>query len=358
MVVECPSGIDASSSGWLREILSHSKDSTWTGVVIDFTGIANIDPSGRRLLQNFHRSLVEQGRSLGLVTDMEDLRQELVHEQGATLLASLSELKRSIHEMPADRMRILQSLGGRSSNLLSFRLRCPVCRCEGVNGWIPDPQMHHYAWFPEEITRQLVLKDESENALPVDSYSVAVCPECLFAASRVDWFDLPGSHIPSTLPEGAIERLAKTFARRRGIVAEIPTDIPYPVWFGMPRTREAIRIAWALCEESLRALGRDRASTDGFGIAVSILMQAKFANDADDLERYYTAAYVWLRQVAEQFGSYAEDRLAEAHVYLLSVELALGRDAEAHATFHAIEDRWNSDAELQTWVDRARQLLK
>ena len=148
------------------------------------------------------------------------------------------------------------------------------------------------------------------------------------------------------------------FARRRGIVAEIPTDIPYPVWFGMPRTREAIRIAWALCEESLRALGRDRASTDGFGIAVSILMQAKFANDTDDLERYYTAAYVWLRQVAEQFGSYAEDRLAEAHVYLLSVELALGRDAEAHATFHALEDRWNSDAELQTWVDRARQLLK
>lgn len=358
MVVECRSGIDASSAGWLREILAHSKDSTWTGVVIDFTGIAGIDSTGRRLLQNFHRSLVEQGRSLGLVTDMEDLRQELVTEQGATLLSSLSDLKRSIHEMPADRMRVLQSIGGRSGNLISFRLRCPICRCEGVNGWLPDARLHHHEWHPDEITRQFVADGDAENALPVDSYSVAVCPECLFASTRIDWFDLPGSHMPSTLPEGAVERLAKGAARRRAIVAETPTDVPFPVWFGMPRTREAIHVSWQLCEESLRAAGRDRVSTDGFGIAAAILMQAKFAGDTDDLERYYTAAYVWLKQVAEQFGSYADDRLIEANVYLLSVELALGREAEAHATFHAVEDRWGSDPELRTWVERARQLLK
>lgn len=358
MVIECRTGLDASSSGWLREVLTHTRDSTWTGVVIDFTGVVAIDPSGRLLLQNFHRSLVDQGRSLGLVTDREELRRDLAQESGATLLSSLSELKRSIHEMPADRMRVLQILGGRTSNLLSFRLRCPVCRCDDVKGWLPDPHQHKHVWYPHEITRQLVAWEDPENGLPVDAYAVAVCTECLFASSRIDWFDLPGSQLPSTLPEGGIERLSKGFARRRAVMSDANKDVPFHIWFGMPRTREAIQMAWSLCEESLRALGRDRASTDGFGIAVAILMQAKYANDADDLEKFYTAAYVWLRQVAEQFGSYAEDRLAEAHVYLLSVELALGRENEARAVLRTLESRWHSDPDAQTWLERARSLVK
>ncbi len=358
MVVECRSGLDASSSGWLREILGHTRDSTWTGVVVDFTGVNALDPSGKLLLQNFHRSLVDQGRSLGLVTDRDDLRRELAMESGATLLSSLSELKRSIHEMPADRMRVLQILGGRTSNLLSFRLRCPVCRYEDVKGWLPDPHQHRHEWFPHEITRQLVAIEDPANSLPVDAYLVAVCPECLFAASRIDWFDLPGSQLPSTLPEGGIERLSKGFARRRAVMGERNKDVPYNIWFGMPRTREAIQMSWTLCEESLRALGRDRASTDGFGISVAILMQAKFAGDDDDLNRFFTAAYVWLRQVSEAIGSYAEDRLAEAHVYLLSVELALGREAEARAVLQTLESRWHADPDAQAWLERARSLLK
>lgn len=358
MVVECREGIDASSAGWLRGILGNTRDSTWLGVVMDFTGIRRLDPSGRMLLQNFHRSLVAQGRSLGLVSDIEGLRQELSGEEGVTFLANLSELKRSIHEMPPDRMLALQSLGSRNSNLLGFRLRCPVCRCEDVKGWIPDPKAHAFVWVPEEITRQLVLEEDPENAFAVDAYSVAVCPECLFASNRIDWFDLPGSQLPSSLPEGGIERLAKTFARRRGVVSEGVQDVPFQVWFGMPRTDEAVQATWALCEESLRALGRDQATTDGFGIAFSILMQAKFATGDQDLERFYTAAYVWLRQVVDQFGSYAEDRLAEASVYLLSVELALGREGDARGTLQTIENRWGGDPEFVTWVERARLLLR
>lgn len=359
MVVECHGGLDASSAGWLRGILSNTRDSTWLGVVMDFSGVRSLDAPGRRLLQNFHRNLVAQGRSLGLVVDHDPLRQELsIEEEGVTFLASLSELKRSIHEMPPDRMLALQNLGSRNANLLGFRLRCPVCRCDDVKGWIPDPRAHKFVWVPEEITRQFVAEEDPENAFAVDEYSVAVCPECLFASNRVDWFDLPGSHLPSTLPEGSVERLAKTFAKRRSVVAEMVQDVPFRVWFGMPRTHEAVQVAWSLSEETFRALGRDQSTTDGFGIAVSILMQAKFASENQDLERYFTAAYVWLRQVVEQFGSYAEDRLAEASVYLLSVELALGRDADARNSLQAIETRWADDPELRTWVDRARQLLR
>lgn len=358
MVIECNSGLDASSAGWLRGILANLRDSTWMGVVMDFTGIRTLDPSGRRLLQNFHRSLIEQGRSLGLVADHEELRQELSNEEGVSFLASLSELKRSIHEMPPDRMLALQGIGGRAGNLLAFRLRCPVCRCEDVKGWIPVPQAHTHVWVPEEITRQFVANEDPENAFPVDEYSVAVCPECLFAANRIDWFDIPGSMLPSTLPEGSVERLAKSFARRRAVVAEQAQDVSFQVWFAMPRTQGSIHVSWALCEESLRALGRDRSTTDGFGIAVAILMQAKFAPEDADLEKFFTAAYVWLRQVVEQFGNYAEDRLAEASVYLLSVELALGREGDAKNTLQAMQSKWGGDPELRTWVERAQQLLK
>jgi hypothetical protein len=64
-----------------------------------------------------------------------------------------------------------------------------------------------------------------------------------------------------------------------------------------------------------------------------------------------------LRQVVDQVGNYAEDRLAEAHVYLLSVALALGREAEARLVQRQAVERWGKDPEMAIWLDRARDLL-
>jgi len=135
-------------------------------------------------------------------------------------------------------------------------------------------------------------------------------------------------------------------------------EVPTQVFFGMPRVDRAVQCAWALAEESLRAVGRDRSSTDGFGIAVSLLMQAKYAREGEDLSKYYTAAYVWLRQVSEMVGNYAEDRLAEDHVYLLSVAFAMGRENEAIQVGKQIVDRWGKDPDMAFWVERARELMR
>lgn len=355
--MECRSGLDTTDSAWMREILAQIRDSTWTGVVLDLSGLAALDPAGRRLLGNFHRSLGEQGRSLEVVADQASLRDEIVAEGVIAVLHDLSELKRSIHEIAPERLHALTSSGVRNSNLLGFRLRCPICRCEDVRGWLPDPAQHHRAWLPQEITFQVVA-DNSENFLSVDAYSVAVCPECLFSSNRLDWFDAPSIRLPAALPEGSAERLAKGYARRRSLVQDVLLDTPLSVFFGMPRLDRAVQCAWALAEESLRAVGRDRTSTDGFSISVSIMMQAKFAKEGDDLEKFYTAAYVWLHQVVEQVGNYAEDRLAEATVYLISVALALGRENEAQQIFKRSCARWESDPSMETWMDRARELLR
>jgi hypothetical protein len=87
-------------------------------------------------------------------------------------------------------------------------------------------------------------------------------------------------------------------------------------------------------------------------------MQAKFAREGEDLNKFYTAAYVWLRQVVEQVGNYAEDRLAEATVYLISVSLALGRDAEAENILRQSAPRWENDPSMSIWLERARELLR
>jgi len=356
MVVECRFGLEAADAGWMREILAQVRDSTWAGVVLDLSGQEEIDPSGKRMLSNFHKGLADQGRALEVVADSDALREGLQVDQSIVVLQDLSELKRSIHEMAPERLQALLSTGSRNSNLLGFRLRCPVCRCEDVRGWLPDPAQHHSTWIINEITIQLQ-SDDPENTLAVDAYSVAVCPECLFAATRMDWFDSPSVRLPATLPEGSIERLTKSFARRRALVQDVATDTPMSVFFGMPRLDRAVQCAWALAEESLRAVGRDRSSTDGFGIGVSILMQAKFAKEGEDLDRFYSAAYVWLRQVVDQVGNYAEDRMAEAHVYLLSVALALGRETEAGQVRRQAVERWGKDPEMAIWLDRARELL-
>ncbi len=355
VVVECRSGLDATSSGWMRDILSQVRTSAWTGVVLDLSGVGSLDPGGRRLLVNFHRGLSENGRSLEIVTDVESVRSDLTTEGGLAVLQDLSELKRSIHEMAPERLRTLLASGTRVSNLYGFRLRCPVCRCEDVKGWIADPTQHHKVWLSHEITLQSVT-DNPEDALSVEAYAVAVCPECLFAATRVDWFDSPSTRLPATLPEGSADRLSKAFARRRLLVQEANIETPLPVFFGMPRVDRAVQLSWALAEESLRSVGRDRSSTDGFGIAVAILMQAKFAAEGEDLMRFFTAAYVWLKQVVGQVGNYAEDRLAEANVYLLSVALAMGRESEAAQIMKNLEQGCGDDPEAQVWLERARQL--
>jgi len=356
MVVECRYGLEAADAGWMREILAQVRDSTWAGVVLDLSGREEMDPSGRRMIANFHKGLADQGRALEVVADSEALREGLQIDQSIVVLQDLSELKRSIHEMAPERLQALLSTGARNSNLLGFRLRCPVCRCEEARGWLPDPAQHRNAWISNEITIQLQ-PDDPENSFAVDAYSVAVCPECLFAATRMDWFDSPSVRLPATLPEGSIERLTKSFARRRAMVQDVVMETALSAFFGMPRLDRAVQCAWALAEESLRAVGRDRSSTDGFGIGVSILMQAKFAKEGDDLHRFYSAAYVWLRQVVDQVGNYAEDRLAEAHVYLLSVALALGREAEARLVQRQAVERWGKDPEMAIWLDRARDLL-
>lgn len=357
MVVECHEGLDATDSTWMRDILAQVKDSTWTGVVLDLSGAATLDPSGRRLLANFHKGLSDQGRALEIVADRPQLQEDLRGDGAFAVVNDLSELKRSIHEMAPERLQALVSTGAKTSNLLGFKLRCPVCRCDDVKGWIADPTRHHRQWLAHEITMQLVA-DTPDDCLDVDAYSVAVCPECLFASSRVDWFDLAGGRLPSTLPEGSVERLSKSFARRRAIVQDMVNDTPMGVFFKMPRLDKAVQCAWALTEESLRSVGRDRTSTDGFGIGVALLMQAKYAKEGEDLGKFYSAAYVWFRQVVEQVGNYAEDRLVEANVYLLSVALAMGRETEATQVLKQIKNRWGGDTELETWVERAKELVR
>ena len=355
--MECRSGLDTADSSWMREILAQIRDSTWTGVVLDMSGLSWLDPAGKRLLGNFHRSLGEQGRSLEVVADQAGLRDEILAEGSIPVLQGLSELKRSIHEIAPERLRALLSSGVRNSNLLGLRLRCPICRCEDVRGWLPDPAQHHRTWLPQEITLQVVPND-SENFLAVDAYSVAVCPECLFSANRLDWFDAPSVRLPASLPEGSAERLAKSYARRRALVQDVLLETPLSVFFGMPRLDRAVQCGWALAEESIRSVGRDRTSTDGFNISVCILMQAKFAKEGEDLDKYFTAAYIWLRQVVDQVGNYAEDRIAEATVYLISVALALGRENEANQIFRQSCARWETDPSMETWIERARELLR
>ncbi len=360
IVVECHQGVDLAMASLLRNVAESQRDTGWSGVILDLGDIATLDGNGQKILANFHQTLRQMGRTLGMVVKDPFLRESLRGAENYQLLADLSGLKRSIHEMSSDRQELLETLGVPGGNLLSFTLRCPLCHCETVKGWMPIPKVHRLEWFPNEITPQMVWEKGREDMLDVETYRAAVCPECLFAASRLDWFDLPLHGLRTTLHDSALDRLVKNSMRRRLMLSgeRIDDDTSLSTFFGMPRLRQAAGLAWALSADVLQVVGKESSSIDSLGIGVSHIMRARFASDGEDLERHFTAAYIWLKTALEHPESYAEERMAEASVYLVSACLAIGRDDEARSVQATAHNSWDGRSEMDFWLERGDALLQ
>ncbi len=318
VVVECPRGVTFSTAAVLREAVESQRDPGWTGVIIDLGEVSVLDPNALKILTNFYQSMRQTGRAAGLVVRNALLRDRLSSFDGYIILPDLARLKRAIHEITPERDRLLASVGKRTSNLLSFTLRCPLCRCETVKGWMPRLEGSERRWFTNEITPQLVWEGEEET-LDAETYSIAVCPECLFASSRLDWFDMPVHGIHSTLHDDVRDRLAKNSLRRRMMLSNenLEGDMTLVNYLGMPRLRAAARFAWGLSADALQVVGKDSPNLiDSLGVGLSYIMQARFAPEGADLKPYYSAAYIWLKMALKHPESYAEDRMEEASVYL------------------------------------------
>lgn len=359
IVVECREGLDPGTASVLRSVIE-TRDSGWIGAIINLGASAQIDSNGRRILANFHQALKQQGRTLGLVVEDLELRNNLAEsEDQITLLADLSELKRSIHEMSAERRKGLELGGMRQTNLLAFQLRCPLCRCELVKGWMPAPKAHRLVWVPNEITPQMVRVDGVEELLDVETYQPAVCPECLFAAVRLDWFDNPVLNLRTTLQDSALDRLVKNSQRRRMLLSgeKMEEDVSLPTFFGMPRLRQASGFAWSLAADAMQVIGKERSAIDAMGVATSHIMRARFAKDGESLETHFTGAYIWLRTALENPDNYAEERMAEASVYLVSVCLAMGREHEAKEVRQKAAAQWGARRDFDFWLERNDALL-
>ncbi|MEN9354094.1 MAG: hypothetical protein RL318_1419 [Fibrobacterota bacterium] len=359
IVVECREGLDPGAASVLRSVIE-TRDSGWVGAILNLGASSKIDSNGRRILTNFHQALRQQGRTLGLVVEDVDLRNQLAEgEDQITLLADLSELKRSIHEMSTERRKALEQGGMRQTNLLAFQLRCPLCRCELVKGWMPSLKLHKLEWSANEITPQMVRVDGVQELLDVETYRPAVCPECLFAAVRLDWFDNPILNLRTTLQDSSLDRLVKNSQRRRMLLSgeKMEEDVSLPTFFGMPRLRQAASFAWALAADAMQVIGKERSSVDAMGVAMSHIMRARFAKEGESLEKHYTGAYIWLRTALETPDNYAEERMAEASVYLVSVCLAMGREAEAKEVRHKAALQWGERRDFSFWLDRSESLL-
>jgi hypothetical protein len=360
VVIECLQGIEPSSASILRNVMDVARDPSWTGAVLDLGLTGQIDPNGRKMLINFQHALSNVGKTLTLVVEVESLRNLLQSDEQFLLLANMSELRRSIHEMSLERQKHLEESGIHNSNLLSFKLCCPLCRSDLVKGWMPAPGMHIREWMPNEVTPQLVRDDGHTESLDVETYTPAVCPECLFAATRLDWFDIPSLDLRTTLSDTALDRLVKTSQRRRILLSseKIEEDMSLFTFFGMPRLPQAAAFAWALAADSIQVVGKERAAVDSLGVAMSHIMGARFAREGKSLEKHYTAAYIWLKTSLDHSENYAEERMIEASVYLVSICLAMGRDHEAKEVFKKAKQKWGGHAEYSFWLGRSESLLK
>lgn len=360
VVIECLQGIEPSSASILRGVMEIVRDPSWTGAVLDLGKTGQIDVNGRKMLANFQHALRNHGKTLTLVVEVESLRETLLHEESFLLLNDMSELRRSIHEMSPERQELLENAGSPNSNLLGFKLRCPLCRSDLVKGWMPVPGLHIREWMPNEVTPQLVRDDGQTESLDVETYMPAVCPECLFAATRLDWFDLPSLELRTTLSDTALDRLVKNSQRRRILLSseKIEEDMSLFTFFGMPRLPQAAAFAWALAADSIQVVGKERAAVDSLAVAMSHIMGARFAKEGTSLDKHYTAAYIWLKTALEHPDNYAEERMAEASVYLVSICLAMGRDQEAKEVFEKACLQWGDRQDMAFWLGRSASLLK
>jgi hypothetical protein len=344
-----------------KNALSADLEDSHIHIAIDLRKMRQIDVTGLRFFKNLHSLLASKKRKLAFFGGDEAIRERIYneHPKGFEIFDSLEDFEYNFHEIDRMTYHNLFEVANGTSGVRTLHLRCPMCHNDRIRGFVFNLENYGFEWTDTSITPRWVDKSEHPDRTDVEMYRVAVCNECFFASTRIDWFDILMSEgiVESVLTEDQMERIANRLAMRKDLLVDHPS-MSSNTYFGFPRERRASYVSWKLNEMTCRDIARDKTSTDGYDIAFSNFMMCKYIEDENAIEDQLSTALAWLHGVLANQERFATARVIQSYVYIVSVYLARGKFSEALKYQQEMLKRWGAEDEYGFWLDRATQLIE
>lgn len=334
------------------DILDAKKD-----IALDVRKVGSIDVTGMRFLENLKEALGKSSKELVLY-GANAVIEEKAEQSKITIYTTQADFERGFHEMSLKSIKHYLELSQGEGQVRSLNLECPLCGYEKIKGFMLDEAVHELTWVEGSITPEWRFTGGAENEIDFDLYTVAVCSNCFFASHRVDWFNMNvlEGKVYSVLTQDQKDRIANHNNQRKEVALEIPA-VRDPMFFAMPRERQAAYAAWRLNEITLRTEGKEKGDLDGFEIAVCNFMMCKFGDRPENIDNQLNTAMAWLLSILENKNRYSTLRIVKTYVYCISIELAMSRLKNAEKYLRDFEELYTGDEEVKMWLLRAKELV-
>lgn len=325
---------------------------------LDLRKVENLDNTGFKFIKNMGLVLQKDQKQMVFFGANVELKSKLEAEIDLPVFGSLQDFEGSFHEMNPKVFQNYFELAYGNSALRTLNLKCPICGNEHIKGFFYEYDAYGQYWSDNYITP--VWKDPRPGAEKVDleMYKVAVCSECLFASTRMDWFgvNLPEGLVPSVLTQEEKDRIANKIANRKEVALNHPA-VKSDIFFGFPRETKAAYLAWKLNEMTCRDIGKDKTNTDGFDIAFSNLMMCKYTEDNKLIHEQLDTALAWLHGVLTHPDHYSTHRIMQAYIYIASIYLTRDKLSEATKYQKELELRFSGEESFEFWNERIKELI-
>lgn len=330
-------------------------------LALDLRKLTSIDTTGLRFLKNLDQALKKEKRQFVLFGGDESIREKIENDNPKQyqIFPSLEEFEYSFHDVDRMTYHNYFELAVGTESVRTLKLRCPICGNEHIKGFVLNLEDYEFEWVDQWITPIWSNQNPNAERIDVEMYRVAVCNECLFASTRIDWFDilLPEGIVDSILTADQIDRIGNKITNRKDLALDNPS-IRSNTFFGFPRERRAAFMSWKLNEMTCRDVGKDKASTDGFDIAFSNLMMCKYTEDERHINEQLDTALAWLHGVLGAQERYSTSRGIQAYTYIASVYLARGKMSEAVKFQNEMAKRHSNEDEFDFWYNRVKEIIQ
>lgn len=341
----------------LKSLIADDLKDTSLDFAVDLTKMTTIDMTGIRFFVNLRKALIKEQREMVFFGGGSELQETIqVDEEPFKMFDSMEDFEQGFHEMSVEDYDNYFRLSRGKGPIRHLDLVCPCCGHESVKGFILDRKKHTLTWEDEQITPYYDYEDSS-NWIDWDAYAVNVCPECLFASTRPDYFHMQVEEglIKSILKEDDIDRIKNNIAQRKEVL-QYSEHVHDGNFWCMTREKPASMISWVLNEMTLRHIAKDRNHIDSFEIANSNFMACKFSREEEFITKSLNTSMAWLSGIVKERERYSTIRIAMSYTFLVSLFLFEGKLAEARKILEEFSRDFSGEDWARFWLLRAKEL--
>jgi anti-anti-sigma regulatory factor len=352
-------GVEFTSAQVLRYkgfFMDEIKDSK-LDMAFDLRGTERIDGAAIVFFKNIYEQLCKEGRKIAFFGVTPEIYKQLSETSAFLVYATIIEFERDFHEINPELNRTFFRLSEGKGHFRTLKMICPLCSHDNVTGFIIDENHYKQRWSENEIVPVFEPEEPDPNTIDFSCYQVAVCPQCFYASTRLDWFTIvfPEGRFESHLTQENRTKLSNVAALRRNLAMGY-SSADEESFFRVPREKSASYLSWLLNEFNLKHMS-DQQTTDGFDIVVSNFMMCKFALKEMDVDNHMYTALAWLYGIMGNRENYSTLRIAKTYVYLISVLLSQDKVGDARKFYREFEKQFKDVEDCKYLIARAQQLL-